>query len=609
MKTIEEVVSSTAGATVFSVLDAKQGFLQISLDENSSFLTTFNTPIGRYRWLRLPFGIKCAPEIFQRIMDQMLEGIAGAIAIMDDILIAGKDKAQHDAILKKVLERAASYNLKLNHEKCQLRQESVKYVGHIISKQGLHADPEKIAAVKAMPTPLDKAAVKRFLGFVTYLSKFIPNLSQVCTPLRQLVKDGNDFNWGPAQTESFEELKRLCTSSPVLAFYDVHKPVEIQCDASKDGLGSVLLQDGKPVAYSSRAMTKTESNYAQIEKEMLSIVHAVTKFHCYVFGRHCTVFNDHKPLEAIFKKPLNTAPMRLQRMLLKLQWYDINVQYQKGETMHLSDTLSGAYIHATKSEHMNLDDVNMLDFISITPHIYGVLQKRTEEELDQLRRTIKHGFPDTRQELATTLRKYWDVRDHMSYHNGIIYKGLRIVVPRSLQKHMIELIHKSHLGIVKCKQRAREVLYWPAMNADIETAVKDCETCASHQNKLQREPLKPTVMPDFPFCEVGTDLFDLGSKKYLVLVDYYSKFVEVDELKATTTGEVIQVLQAQFCRHGIPRVLRSDNGPQFSSREFATFCKAYQVQHLTCSPHHQQANGEAGTSHSNGKETVEEVYR
>ena len=386
----------------------------------------------------------------------------------------------------------------------------MKYVGQVISKQGLHADPEKIEAVKAMPTPSDKAAVKRFLGFVTYLSKFIPNLSQVCTPLRQLVKDGNHFNWGPAQTESFEALKCLCTSSPVLAFYDVRKPVEIQCDASKNGIGSVLLQDGKPVAYSSRAMTKMESNYAQIEKEMLSIVHAVTKFHCYVFGRNCTVFNDHKPLEALFKKPLNTAPMWLQRMMLKLQWYDINVQYQKGKTMYISNTLSRVYTNADKSEHMNLDDVNMLDFISVTPHIYGVLQKCTEEELNQLHKTIQDGFPDKRWELAITLRKYWDARDHMSYHDGIIYKGLCIVVPPSLQKYMIGLIHKSHLGIVKCKQWAHEVLYWLAMNADIEMAVKDCETCASFQNKLQREPLKPTAMPEYPFCEVGTDLFEIG---------------------------------------------------------------------------------------------------
>ena len=341
-------------------------------------------------------------------------------------------------------------------------------------------------------------------------------------------------------------------------------------------------------------MTSAEINYAQIEKEMLSIVHAATKFHCYVFGRHFTVFNDHKPLESIFIKPLNTAPMRLQGMLLKLQWYDFDMKYQKGETMHLSDTLSRAYLTDTATECTDLTNISMLDFISATPEIYEELKKRTGEELGLLLEVIAEGFPDSRWELATPLRKYWDSREVMSHVDGLVYKGMRIVVPPSLQKHMISVIHKSHLGIVKCKQRAREVLYWPGMTSDIENAVKDCVKCAEHQNRLQREPLKPTATPDYPFCEVGTDLFEFGAKNYIVLVDYYSKFIEVDELSYTTTTScVIQALRAQFCRHGIPRILRSDNGPQFSSFEFAEFCKQYDIEHRTSSPYHQQANGEA----------------
>ena len=146
---------------MFSVIDAKSGFLQIKLDYESSLLTTFNTPQGRYRWLRLPFGIKSAPEIFQRIMDEMLEGIQGARAIMDDILIAGKDKKQHDEILKKVAQRAKQYNLKLNAEKCQIRQREVKYVGHIISSSGLKPDPEKVKALREMAAPTSKQAVTK----------------------------------------------------------------------------------------------------------------------------------------------------------------------------------------------------------------------------------------------------------------------------------------------------------------------------------------------------------------------------------------------------------------------------------------------------------------
>ncbi|KAJ8377065.1 hypothetical protein SKAU_G00076480 [Synaphobranchus kaupii] len=293
MRTIEEVVSTMPDAKVFSVLDAKSGFLQIELDEASSFLTTFNTPIGRFRWLRLPFGVKCAPEIFQRIIDQMLEGISGATGIMDDILIAAPTIEEHDRMLREVVERATSYNLKLNFDKC-----------HIDS--ALRGSPDNSRWPEARPSQDGS-------------SKFIPNLSEIDAPLRQLTKNDVEFTWDPAQQQAFERLKHLCTHHPVLKYFDVTKPVEIHCDASSFGLGAVLLQDNQPVAFSSRSMNDAETRYAQIEKEMLSIVHACTKFHHFIFGKHVTVYNDHKPLEDIYKKPLLSTPMRIQRMRLSLQ--------------------------------------------------------------------------------------------------------------------------------------------------------------------------------------------------------------------------------------------------------------------------------------------------
>jgi hypothetical protein len=271
MKTVDDVVSNIPNAKVFSVLDAKSRFLKIRLDKSSSYLTTFNTPLGRYRWLRLPFGIKSVPEIYQRIMDEMLKDIEGAFAIIDDILIAGDDIEHHDKILKAVIKRATEYNLKLIYDKCMIRQTSVPYMGHILSESGLKADPAKLKAILEMPTPKDKEGVRQFLGFIQNLAKFIPNLSQVDGPIRILLKSDIEFAWNSEQETSFTELKRLCSTPPVLAFYDVHKKVEIECDASKDGLGAVLLQDGRVVAYASRALPEAEKRYAQIKKEMLSV--------------------------------------------------------------------------------------------------------------------------------------------------------------------------------------------------------------------------------------------------------------------------------------------------------------------------------------------------
>ena len=366
MRTVEEVVSMIPGAKVFSVLDAKSGFLQIELEESWSFLTTFNTPIGRFRWLRLPFGIKCAPEIYQRIMDQMLEGIEGAVSVMDDILIAAPTVQEHDAILRRVVEKATSYNLKLNFNKCHIRQPSVPYVGHLITADGLKPDPAKVEAVQGMSPPLDKEGVHRFLGFVTYLSKFIPNLSEVDAPLRQLLKRDVEFAWQPAQQQAFDKLKELCKHPPVLKYFDPAKPVVISRDASSSGLGAVLLQEDQPIAFSSRSLTDAETSYAQIEKETLSIVHACTKFHNYIFGTHVTVYNDHKPLKDIFKKSLLSTPMRIQRMRLRLQWYDLTVKYRRGKDMELPDTLSRAQLSENTPEMDGLECISMLNFVSVS---------------------------------------------------------------------------------------------------------------------------------------------------------------------------------------------------------------------------------------------------
>ncbi|KAK6195693.1 hypothetical protein SNE40_001065 [Patella caerulea] len=217
--TVEEVVASFPQATVMSVLDARNGFLQIKLDYEPSLLTTFNTPIGRYRWLRLPFGITSAPEIFQRIMDNMLEGITGAKAIMDDIFIGGENEADHDAILKKVVPRATEYNLRLNFDKCRVKKSEVKYkyAGHIMNKNGLKPDPDKVKALRDMPIPKSKEDVRRFLGMIQYLAKFIPGLSDIDAPLRDVVKKNTDFYWEKPQQVSLDKLTDLCSSAPVLA--------------------------------------------------------------------------------------------------------------------------------------------------------------------------------------------------------------------------------------------------------------------------------------------------------------------------------------------------------------------------------------------------------
>jgi len=271
--TVEEIAAKIPEAKVFTVLVAKSGYLQIKLDYESSLLTTMNTPIDRYRYRH-----KSAPELYQRAMDEMLEDIDHEYAIMDDILIAGRDIAHHDSVLEAVLNRARTYKLKLNFEKVSVRKQKVQYVGHIISAEGLKPDPEKVTAMKDMPPPETKEDVRRFLGSIQYLAKFLPMLAEVETPLRDLTRKDVLFHWDKPQAAAFRKLKDMCCEAPVLAYYDVRKDVTIQCDASKSAVGAVLLQEGRPIAYASRKLRASERNWAPIEKEMLVMMFSTQKF-------------------------------------------------------------------------------------------------------------------------------------------------------------------------------------------------------------------------------------------------------------------------------------------------------------------------------------------
>ncbi|RVE62485.1 hypothetical protein OJAV_G00157530 [Oryzias javanicus] len=462
LKTIEEVVAEMPNARYFSVLDANHGFWQIQLDEESSHLCTFNTPFGRYRFNRLPFGISSAPEVFQRCIARHLEGLEGVVNVIDDILVWGESIEQHDRRLRKLLERIRSINLKLNKSKCKIRMTEITYIGHVLSEKGLKPDPEKVRAIQNMPAPEDKAALQRFTGLLQYLSKFIPNLSDISAPLRKL--EGNmEWHWGAEQQQSFDKLKALVSQAPVLKYYDVNKPVTLSVDASSEGLGAVLLQEGQPVAYGSRALTDCQKRYAQIEKELLAIVFGCEKFHQYLYGRHVHVESDHKPLEVIFKKSLLSAPARLQRMLMRLQKYSLEVQYKPGKEMHVADALSRACLKEHRETLLDEElEVNYINHqLPVSEEKLLEFKNATAEdsELRLVAKAIQSGWPEKQSQLPDTIKQYWTFREELACEDGLIFKNSRLVVPRTMRSEMLRKIHESHLGIVKCKERARDVLY------------------------------------------------------------------------------------------------------------------------------------------------------
>ena len=600
---MDDVTSRLTKAKLFSVMDAKSSFWQVKLSESSSYYTTFKTPFGRFRWLRMPFGISCAPEVWQRKMNETIEGLCGVEVIADDFLVCGfadtvlEAIKDHDQNLTAFLQRCRKLNLTLCPQKVKLRMSEVPFMGHLLTADDIITDPNKVRAIKDMPTPTDVRSLKRFLGMVNYLAKFLPNLSSISVPLRRIeVKDAK-WCWLPVHNEAIQKIKDLVCEAPVLKFYDVAREVTVESDASLSGLGATLLQEGQPVAFASRALTPAEGRYAQIEKELLSVVFACERFDTYLFGRDIVhVKTDHQPLESIFKKDLSSAPKRLQRMLLRLQRYNLDVKYQKGEKMVMSDPLSRAYVDDSPSQTEychELEQIVLADDLPISDARLNGFRKATASDasLQILITTVLEGWPSTEDGVPHEIKSYFSCRADITVQNGLLFKGERIIVPSQLRKEMMEKIHSSHLGIEGCLRRAREVFYWPRMNAELKDFILKCDVCNSFKPQQPQEPLMPHEIPTRPWQKVGTDLMQFDGLQYLITVDYFSSFFEVDKLETTDSRTVVEKLKMQFSRHGIPDIVVSDNGPQYDSCEFKKFAEDWNFHHITSSPRNQQSNG------------------
>ena len=603
MKTIEDIADKLPGAKFFSTLDCNSGFWQIPLDEESSELLTFNTPEGRYRFNRLPFGTSCSSELFQSIMTDIFQDLEGVEVLVDDILIWGPTKEIHDQRLDKVLDRCREKNLKLNKAKSQICMTKVTYMGHVLTNSGLKPDPKKIEAITKMKPPTNVKAVQEFLGCVNYLGRFIKNLSDITAPLRQLTEKKTMWNWTDEHDKSFNRLKQLLTEAPVLTYYDATKPLVLSVDSSLKGTGAVLLQPAannksqmSPVAFASKAFTETQQRWAQIEKELAAIVFGCDKFHTYIFGRKVIVQTDHKPLESIFKKPLHQTPMRLQKMLLKLQKYDLDVHYVRGTELHVADCLSRNFLDETEDDSNDTTvPISMVYCLPITPHRLEELKKEThsDKQFQTLKEVIQTGWPENKKDVDDSVREYWQYRDDLTLEDDLIFKQNRVVIPKSMRRLMLEKIHQSHQGIEKSKRLARDILFWPGMSAQITEVVERCQICAEHSSRNKREPLQSHEVPNRPWEKVGTDLFELNGKQYFLLVDYYSSYFEVDQIHSATSKTIVRLCKTHFARHGIPDEVVSDNGPCYTGQDFRQFTEEWQFKHTKVSPTYPQSNGKA----------------
>ena len=444
---IKDVLPELSKARIFTKVDARNGYWHVVLDEESAKLTTFDTPFGRYYWRRLPFGLSVSSEIFQTRIHHALDGLPGLLDVHDDIVIYGtgdtdeEANADHDKNLEKFLQCCRHKGVKLNKQKLKLKCTEFPYLGHLVTKEALKPDPDKIKAVLEMPRPDNIKAVRRFCGFVNYLAKFMPKLSEVMEPIRNLTCKESEWNWTHDQNEAFMRIKEMAIAAPLLKYYNPQEELTIQCDASERGLGAALLQKGRPVAFASRAMTETELRYAQIEKELLSVVFALDKFEQYAYGRPVTVQSDHKPLKAIAKKPLRCAPKRLQGMFLKIQKFDIIIVYKPGSQMYLADMLSRAYLPSTKNTQGDFEMVNALKILPVPQEKHDEILKHTSEDevLQLLKVVILTGWPAEKKDLPAVLNPYYSYRDELAVYDGLIFRGECLVIPKALHYQTMKI--------------------------------------------------------------------------------------------------------------------------------------------------------------------------
>ena len=615
MPTFTDIVTKLTQAKYFTVLDAKSGYWNIKLTEKASYLTTFNTEFGRYRFLRMPFGIVSAQDEFQKKIDEMLESMDGVTAIVDDILVYGSTIEEHDRHLETLLRRAEDVGIKFNPDKKVVCQTEVKYFGHVLSNEGVKIDPAKVQAIQNLRPPSSRGELETMLGMFNYLAKFTPKIAEKMNILRELLKKENVFAWDDDYQNILDDLKTCISEAPVLAYFNPALDSVLQVDASQSHLGACLMQQGKPISFASKSLSATEKNYAQIEKELYAILFGCRHFHHFIYGnKNIVIESDHRPLESILKKPLSTAPARLQRMLLQLQNYDIKVRYVPGKCIPVADCLSR---QVSCEEAENEEDETLKYVVHTTKSSLPIsdeklieLKMETSKDpvLMQLKNLILKGWPDIQKNCAELVKSFWNHRDELTILDEIIFKGTKMVIPESMRPGLLRKLHTAHLGIEKTQQRARDVMFWPGMNKEIHQFLKNCAICLSLQNKQQKQVLQPHPVPQFPWQRVGTDILRWRGNDYIVVVDYWSRYFEIERLRSLTSTTVIGKLKTIFSRHGIPEYIVSDNAGQFTSLEFGNFMQTWGIRHLTSSPRYPQSNGLAERTVQTVKNILEKAF-
>ncbi|KAL4588404.1 hypothetical protein LXL04_001290 [Taraxacum kok-saghyz] len=580
---VEELLDELHGSQFFSKIDLKSGFYQVRVHDSDVEKTAFRTHDGHYEFLVMPFGLTNAPATFQALMNEVFRPLLrnGVLVFFDDILVYSPTWSRHLELLSIVLALLHTHELVVNQKKSYFGIGSVEYLGHIIDKHGVSMDPAKIQSITDWPVPANVKGVRGFLGLTGYYRKFIQGYGKLAQPLTELTKRDN-FGWGPKAQEAFAKLKHCMTTAPVLALPDFTKPFEIECDASGKGLGAVLMQGRRPIAYYSKALSERTLSKSAYEKEIMALALSIQHWRPYLLGRSFTVFTDQKSLRHLLEQRITTSDQ--QNWLSKLMGYQFSIAYKPGHENRAADALSriheGSELLSMVSSPQWLDGKNLLDGYDSDAHIQKMIKNLNSDPF---------SYP-----------KYTLIDNRLYYKHKLVIPASSPWVTRLLTE-----FHCSpsggHYGFYRTYKRLSANIYWFGMTKTVKRFVQECETCQRYKSSTLAPAglLQPLPMPSAIWDDISLDFISglpksKGFESILVVVDRLSKYCHFIALKHPYTARTLaDVFLREIIRlHGIPKSVLSDRDPLFLSKFWKEIFKIQGSELKFSSAYHPETDGQ-----------------
>jgi hypothetical protein len=601
---VQDLLRRLANAKYISTMDAEKGYWQIQMDQRSKKYTAFCTDRGLFEYNCMPFGLKNAPATYQRMMNELLKGLNDfCLVYQDDVLVFSKTFKEHKMHIRAVLEKFREAGLTIISKKCQFGKQFVKFLGHVVSSSGIGMNPEKVSAIKACPTPNTRRQLRGFLGMIGWYSNFVERYADLAKPLYELCKPSRKFKWTPEANKAFQRLKDAIIQDLVLAHPMFGKPFVLRTDASNYGVGAVLSQidesgEERVVSFASKVLDKAQINYTTSEKECYAIVYALEKFREYLEGHEFVLQTDNKAL--IYLDSMRNSNQRLMRWSWKLQEWSPYIQYIKGRDNVVADYLS----RNPCSDDIRVDGEP--EYMFPPGYTSKVSQTRSRSGLKLTCNIDRDALRKAQVDAGDDFLSQYSNTDFVRV-NDILYKSvdskLLPVIPDTLVSTVISSFHDSvvagHGGIERTLTKVSRGAFFNNMRSRVAEYVKTCPICQRVKPDNRKPPgLMQSSPIGAPWEVLYMDLMGPYVKSYpggysyiLVVIDDFTKWVEIVPLKDATTIRIGKVLEESiFCRYGMPKTLVSDNGTNFTSNVMAYLCSQWKVKQRFTSPYHPQSN-------------------